>query len=441
MFTSAQKVPQSPGIKRVIMISIDSCNPEYISQIYVPNLYERVIRDGIKFKFAKSILSSETQAGHTSQLTGSYPTHSGIIGNGLYFPHDWIDNATGKVAYPADTEIFTFTDPRLRLTKTIFEQFENNNSVHTAMISGKWRLIPLLSPGADYVFGNPKNGSVQAEYGPNATEYNNGVGAPFTYIEGDAIDTWSMNALLQVLRSKADVEFYFTNLAFLDDVQHCYGGYNEYVNHELRELDNLFLQLFSYLESVGEYDSTLFVITADHGSEQTKFILNLFDILENSASPHIKAHIFAEGQAAYIWLNNTAQLQDALALLQKQDGVGLVVPRDNSSVTGYDNYSKYHLYPGRNRTGDIYVSTKENGATVIRPNVPMMLNGIHGGISTQDVPLAFICKNAAFKPTLKGYEIMDEVPNTVDIIPTIAHLMNWKLDKMTLDGTVLPIFQ
>ncbi len=433
----AQPLPQSPGIKRVIFISIDSCNPEYLGPGYMPNLYARIMRDGIKFKVAKSILASETQAGHTSLLTGSFPEHSGMIGNGLYFAEEWKDPVSGEVIYPEGSEVFTFTDPRLRLTKTIFEQFAGNTSMTTAMVSGKWRLIPLLGSGANLIFGNPKNGSISFP-----SEYDDDVGAPFTYAEGDTVDPWTMNALLQVLRINPGMNFTFLNLAFLDNVQHSYGAYNAFVANQLRETDNLLSQLFNYLESIGEYDSTLFIITGDHGSETTKFVLNLFDLFNSTTtSPTINAHVFAEGQSAYIFLEDQAQLPDALALLRAQEGVGLVVPRNNSTVVGYGNYTQYHIYPDRNRTGDIYVAAREGGATVIHPTVPLMLNGIHGGPSAQDVPMAFIGKNVPFKTSLKGREILDYIPNTVDLMPTIAHVMNWTLDKMTLDGVVLDLFQ
>jgi len=437
------KIPPEQGVKRVILFSIDSCNPEYINPTYMPNLYARIIRNGVKFKFATNVIPAETQCCHTTMLTGAFPSRSGIIGNGMYFPEDWRDPITNITKYPKGTQIATFTDPRLRNARTILEQFSGNNSIKTAFISGKWRLIPLLSNGANRIFGNAKNGTLMIP-----PEYYMKVGQYFTYAEGDAIDTWIMNCLIELLKNEPDTDFIFVNLAFLDDVQHSGAPYNEMVREQLRELDNLFLRLFNELESRGLYDSTLFVITADHGAVKTEYILNLFNVFEQSSSPHIEAHVFAEGQTAYIFLNNTLQLTDALTLLNRTPGIGLIVPRDNSSLVGlgYSNYSAYNLYPYRNRTGDIFISTYENGATIITPTIPFMLFGIHGGPSTMDVPLTFICKNLAdqtqsshFKPELVGVEILNQIPKTVDILPTIASIMHWSLDKMTLDGHPLDI--
>lgn len=428
-----KKAP-TPGIQRVVVIAIDSCNPEYISPTYMPNLYARIMQDGVKFKFANNILPAETQCGNTVLLTGAYPSHNGIIGNGMYFPYDWKDPATNKTVYSAGTQIATFIDPRLRTAKTIFEQFQNNASIRTAFISGKWRLLPLLSPGADLIFGNARNGTIMVP-----PDYYMKVGAPFTYAEGDCLDIWSMNCLIEVIKNDPDVNYIFLSLAYLDDVQHSYGPYNEVVLHQTRELDNLFLRLFNELEAIGEYDSTLFVITADHGAEQSEYVLNLFDTFERSSSPHINAHVFAEGQTAYIFLDNKSQLNDAVTFLEAQEGIAFVIPRDNSTLPGYSNYTVFNLNTNENLTGDIFVGTDYNGATIITPDVPFMLFGIHGGISTMDVPFAFIGKNANFKPELRGNEIQNRIPNTVDIYPTIAQIMGWNLSLMTLDGEPLDL--
>jgi len=426
-----KKAPTS-GVQRVILISIDSCNPEYISPTYMPNLYSRILRDGVKFKFANSILPAETQSGHTTLLTGAYPSHNGIVGNGMYFPEDWKDPITNATVYPEGTQIATFIDPRLRTAKTIFEQFQSNISIETAFISGKWRLLPLLSPGANLIFGNARNGTMMVP-----PDYYMKVGAPFTYAEGDCLDIWSMNCLIEVVKNDPDIDFIFLNLAFLDDVQHNYATYNEMVLHQTRELDNLFLRLFNELEAIGEYDSTLFIVTADHGADRSDYVLNLYETFEASSSPHIEAHIFAEGQTAYIFLDNNSQLNDAVNFLENQEGIAFIVPRDNSTLPGYSNYTAYNLYPYENRSGDIFVGTYENGATIITPDIPFMLFGIHGGISTMDVPLAFFGKNLNFKLELKGHEIQTQIPNTVDIYPTIAQIMHWDLNLMTLDGEAL----
>lgn len=85
------------------------------------------------------------------------------------------------------------------------------------------------------------------------------------------------------------------------------------------------------------------------------------------------------------------------------------------------------------------MGTNQGGATIVTPDIPFMLFGIHGGISTMDVPLAFIGRNVNFNPELEGHEILNQIPNSVDILPTIAHIMNWSLDLMTLDGQALDL--
>jgi len=400
----------------------------------MPNLYSRILRDGIKYKVANSVFAAETQSGHTSMLTGAFPSHTGISGNGLYFPVAWDDPSTPGVDYPAGTSIPTFIDPRLILADTIYEQFMNNGSIKTAFIAGKWRLSPMLSGGANLAFGNPKNGTVLVP-----EDYLPKVGAPLTYAEGDIIDSWSMNCLIEVMKNDPDIDFTFINLAYLDDLGHGYGGYNDLIYAHLRELDNLFLRLFNDMEERGIYDSTLFVITADHGMDTVEFVLNIHEIVENSVNPHIDAHVFAEGQSAHLFLDNDSQLPDAIALFEGHEGIDLIIPWNNTGLPGYSNYSDYNLFPYVNRSGHLMVSVKTHGAVYTNPEFPFSLFGMHGGMSTVDVPMAIFCNNLNFDPALTFHEIIHTVPKTIDIMPTIASIMNWSLDQMTLDGQVLDI--
>ncbi|MHA1131489.1 MAG: alkaline phosphatase family protein, partial [Candidatus Helarchaeota archaeon] len=398
-------------------------------------LYSRIMQHGVKYKLARTILNSETQSGHVSMLTGSFPSHSGIPGNGMYFPVAWDDPSTPENPdYPAGTSIGTFTDPRLIMSETIYQQFAGNASIKTAFIAGKNRLPGFVSVNANLSFGITINGTIMIPPG-----YDSKVGIPAATIAGDLMDGWPMTCLTQLMINDPDTDFTFINLAFLDDLQHMVGGYNERVYEFLRELDNRMLELFNVMESRGIYDSTLFVITADHGSETVEFVVCLQDILDNSVSPHISGVAFSEGQSARIFLDNPSQLADAVALFEADERVGLIIPWNNTGLPRYGNFSDYNLYPYTNRSGDLLVTLKAGGATILDPNMPFQLLGMHGGPSTVDIPMAFFCKNLEFDPGLTGREILEINPSVVDIMPTIESLMNWSLDTMTLDGQALDI--
>ena len=220
--TSYYMVPsQETGLRRVIVFSLDSCNPEYMSDGYLPHLNEFIISQGFKFKVANTVLSSETQAGHTTMLTGAFPNTTGIFGNGLYFTDNGVD--TGLVL-----------DPAYRWAPTIFQALHGSNpNLTTAFVSGKWRLGPLLSQEADIVLTSPRSNI------PIPNEYSALVGTPIPYMDGDLMDAWVFNAILQVVK-KDDPEFAFVNLAQIDWAHHATGAFNANMDRCMREVDALF---------------------------------------------------------------------------------------------------------------------------------------------------------------------------------------------------------
>ena len=183
----------------------------------------------------------------------------------------------------------------------------------------------------------------------------------------------------------------------------------------------------------------MYLVSINSGGCPVAFYLNIHEIVENSVAPHIDAHVFSEGQSAILFLDNESQLPDAITLFEQYEKVDLILPWNNTGLPGYCNYSDYNLYPYVNRSGHLWVSVDAHGAVVTNPDFPFTLFGMHGGQSTIDVPLAFFCKNLNFDPALTNHEILNKIPHLVDIMPTIADIMNWSLDQMTLDGEVLDI--
>jgi predicted AlkP superfamily pyrophosphatase or phosphodiesterase len=383
---------------RVILISIDSGNSNYLSEGTMPKLFSEIMAHGVKFKSALTVLAAETQHAHTSMLTGAFPNRTGLIGNGLYF------NDTGKT-------VGVLLDPSYRLAETIFEAINRTNpALKTAFISGKWRLPPLLSQGADIVLASAQSGFTIPK------PYLERLGAPITYVDGDAIDPWVMNALIDVIKHD-DPDFIFVNLAWTDVWGHYCGAISDYavtINRQLAELDNLFMRLFTELKAMGEYDNTLFAITADHGMETVDKIVDIHGYLEAQG---IQNHIHVEGGSGFIFLQNASEEDKAVNLLSVHPDIAVVVPRENMSQY------PYCLDTFINRTGHIYISMREH--TILSTNfgnltLPVGNIGSHGGIATQDVIMGWMGPNI----TCPGYELLN-VPNLVDIVPTICYIMGW----------------
>lgn len=408
--------PADESIHRVILISIDSANPEYLSADMMPKLYSEIMARGSKYKLALTALAAETQQGHTSMLTGAYANSTGLIGNGYY------DNSTGETIPIA-------LDPTYRLAETIIEALNRTNpALKTAFLSGKWRLPPLLSNASDLVFTSSYAEKASGVPFPVPAGYEEKLGHPLEYLGGDLVDVWVMNALIEVIRTD-NPDFIFVNLAGTDDIGHYSGGVGDYssmIRRHLRELDNLFMRLFTELRAIGELENTLFAISADHGMSTIEDIIDIQGYMDGRG---IGCHIHAEGGSGFVYLDDSADLIAAMGALQEHPDVVVVVP--------YTNYSQYpyNLDMSLNRTGHIYFSTRAHTVLSMYTegfgNIPTNAIGAHGGIAEQDIIMGWMGPNI----TRTGYEL-PIVPHVADIVPTICHIMGWTPPN-DVDGRVL----
>ncbi|MHA1279525.1 MAG: alkaline phosphatase family protein [Candidatus Helarchaeota archaeon] len=405
--TSTFPKATSDTIDRVILFSIDSANPEYLTEELMPHLFAEIMAHGSKYKFALTELASETQHGHTTMLTGAFTNNSGVIGNGYY------DN-------DSKTTIGVIQDPNFRLAPTIIEA---NPQLTTAFVSGKWRLPSILAPGANFTFSSGQSGY------PIPAGYVKKLGLPVTFFDGDVCDRWSFDAVLQVIKDD-DPDFIFCNLAETDYWGHYVGGigdYSEGIKRHLRELDNLFMHFFTELKAMGKFANTLICITSDHGMETVEDVIDVEGYLANNG---VNCHIHVEGGSGFIFLENSSQKDQAVSLLQAHSDVAVVVP--------YENMSQYPycMNTFMNRTGHIYFSTREHTIITMRipviGEVPVGNIGSHGGIALQDVVMAWMGPNI----TRYGYEITTVIPHLVDIVPTICYLTGWNLPAKS-QGRVL----
>jgi len=375
----------------------------------MPKLFAEIMARGSKYKFALTSLAAETQHGHTSMLTGAFTNNSGMIGNGLYL------NDTGEV-------LGVVLDPKYRLAETLIEAIERTTpSIKTAFLSGKWRLPPLLSQDADFIFASPTAEQVTEREFPLPPGYLQKLGTPVTYPDGDIVDSWMMRALLELIKQD-DPDFMFVNLAWTDVFGHNSGGIGDYsimIKRQLAELDNLFMHLFTELKAMGEYENTLFVITSDHGMETVEKVIDIKAYLQDNG---IGSYVHPEGGSGFIFLDNPAETAIAVNLLRQNPDLAVVLNR--TEMVQYP----YALNTFENRTGQIYISCREHVIITFPPlpglgSVPLSQIGSHGGIAVQDVIMAWMGPNI----TKWGYEITTSVPHVVDIVPTICNLTGWTL--------------
>ena len=307
-----------PAAKYLVLISIDSCRPDYLSLAPTPNI-DALKATGTSYSDSwVGQVSNDTPPGQTSMSTGSFGKNTKIIS------FNWRDSRV----LPADWEFkFAITQKVLdfiKLTgwdalglwyqqnmvrKTIEGNFITNfDNVASGFFNSYIKESGVTSIGSLYKKANPgaKVAAIScdkwyacaglaadsADYtvfaeakGVAPVGYNNvhslkpaGVTGmlPPDYIMNDAsllrevkderdTDTWATDVALQMIEKTAP-QVLLINLPAIDDAGHASGGITD-PQKMAAVIANVDLQIGRIMDAykkAGKYDDTVWIITSDH---------------------------------------------------------------------------------------------------------------------------------------------------------------------------------
>jgi arylsulfatase A-like enzyme len=204
-----QTTPPAPtGVERVIVISLDGTRPDAIQIAETPNLQALAARGAVSWT-AQTIIPPVTLPSHASMLTGLPPEEHGV---------DW--NGTNPGCEPITTP-------------TILTLAEEAGYT-TAMIVGKEKFCHLRQTDTlDFHFAREGDRSV--------------VDQVLRILEADSADVL------------------FIHLPNPDFFGHSFGWMSATYIYELRNTDAQVGRILDYLAQHNLADSTLIIISADHG--------------------------------------------------------------------------------------------------------------------------------------------------------------------------------
>jgi predicted AlkP superfamily pyrophosphatase or phosphodiesterase len=187
--------------------------PEAIQLAETPNLDDLIARGAVAWK-AQTILPSVTLPGHTSMLSGSSPTVHGVTWNSY-------DPSRGYVPEP-----------------TLFS-VAHDAGLTTAMFVGKEKLEHIAIPGTVDTFAYVVGGDAQ--------------------VAAQAAD--------HLVGTMPDITF--VHLPDVDVTGHVHGWLSSPQLEFVTRADEAVGVLLGALEQVKRLDSTLIIVTADHGGSGT----------------------------------------------------------------------------------------------------------------------------------------------------------------------------
>jgi hypothetical protein len=200
-----------PAIQRVLIISIDGLRPDAIDMAPMPNL-TALMQGGAFTLSAQTIHPSATLPAHSSMLTGLCPDQHGVNWND-YIPEN---------GYAKGTSIFALA---------------KQAGMYTVMIVGKEKLRQITPP--------------------ETTDYYQWINDRDVVIAKEAAP---------ILEKGFDLAF--VHFPTTDGMGHEYGWLSPEQLSVIRRADEAIGTLLAALDKGGLRDSTLIIITADHGGHE-----------------------------------------------------------------------------------------------------------------------------------------------------------------------------
>ena len=319
--------------RKVLLICLDGCDPEYIERSPTPNL-DRIAREG-SHTLGASVIPAVTNVNNTSIVTGRMPKDHGITTNFWYDPKA----RTG-----------TYMEERaFLLCPTILERAVARG-LSAALLTAKKKLLHLLTDRRAVPYhpgmGRGDASGVIALAAEEPPEALTGLLGPTGGIYSPQINLWLLRAARHVL-STADPDVMYVSTT--DFVQHKYAPDHDVAIEHTAGMDALIGEI------IADDPEREVYVTADHGMRQMRRGVDLAVVLRAEGVPavfqpiikdrHVVHHNNLAG-VANLYFESERDRERALGILRQVPGVEEVLAREEAAA-------RLGLHP--ERIGDLFV--------------------------------------------------------------------------------------
>jgi alkaline phosphatase D len=304
--------------EQVILLVLDGADPSYFSLEGFPLEGE-----------GQAVFPTMTSPGHTSLLTGVYPSRHGILAN----------------EYVEDQKTKNYTSEMIQ-AETLFEIVKENGK-KGIFISGKKGLAAFIGVRANLCV-SPFSYPVYVDEPP---------GDPYE------VTQWIFDAIKQV-NQREHPDFMCINVPILDELGHEYGPHSE---ENMKAAALVQDEIYSLRDSLGEL-STL-IVTADHGMSAVSTAIPIHALLRNAQYETWPLHV---GRCAFLY--------------DVEEGVREFVldTRGVKEIIEPEDYPTYHI---EHVAAPDLIVVAEEGYLFIPEPLAKYYKGMHGSLDEQDIPL------------------------------------------------------
>ena len=436
--------------KHVVLVVWDGMRPDFVNSANTPTLYALAHR-GVFFAHNHSVYVSSTEVNGTALATGTYPQHSGVIGNREYRP----DISPLSPIATESLEVMRKADQQGRYlaVPTVAETLQHQG-YHTIVAGTK--PVALLHDRAErpddvesvVLF---EGQSLPASRSPGIIK----VLGPFSD-EGDSKtnrDIWTARALTELLWKKEVPSFSLLWLAEPDNTQHTMGVGSAPALAAIHNSDDALSRVVAALKGKGVYDQTDIMVVSDHGFSTISTNVNVLAHLRHAGfkavrqfdGPPAKGDVLVVGLGGSVLLyvigHEEKTIDRLVSFLQTEDSVGTIFTARARAGTFALDEVRIHsaqapdvVFSMRWTTGTNangfpgFIASETQGSNLSVTGQ----KATHASLSPFDLHNTLIAAGPDFRQGM-----IDEIPSgNVDVAPTILKILGVK-PTQPMDGRVL----
>lgn len=346
-------------MKKAMILVIDGCKPDYLTQKTAPNIFRLAQKFGFH-KIIQSAMPSVTNVNHACILSGKWPEETRVVGNYFYNP---------------DTKQEGFIEERGYMkAETILQYYQKRNGT-TALLTVKGKVLGVYGDGVDI--------------GISAQAPDSKILDKYELPQPPAID--SVEATEWIVKSAY-------HCIEKDSPDFVYCTTNDYIFHHFapgtKEAEEQINAVDYYIKKIVELEPQRQIyITADHGMNPKTQIVNFQMVLDNAGfhayclpplkDRYIENHIYQEGGMLYVYLNDPAQAEKFCHFAQKQPYIEQILTKEEAAKI-------YHLPV--TQIGDYVLLAREDSAfgECEQEILYTQTSRTHGSLYEREVPFIAI---------------------------------------------------
>src|SRR4051812_260343 len=267
-----------PGDRKVLVLVWDGMRPDFVNERNTPSL-SKLAHEGVFFSHHHSTYISATEVNGTAIATGSYPAHSGLIGNSEYRPG--ID-----LLKPIHTEVVSVVRKGDEVTGGHYLQVATLPEIvrehgGRAVVAGA-KPIALLPDRATR--SSPDQGinifagSVLPSGMQEIISKTQG-GFPRDEAHGQTRNDWTTKVLIKPIWDEGIPEFSLLWLNQPDAAQHASSPGSPDTLAAIRNTDENLARILTALETKGMRNKTDVLVLSDHGCSTVSARADVSDAL------------------------------------------------------------------------------------------------------------------------------------------------------------------